>query len=436
MKCRHCACALRDPADRFIDLGSAPPSNAFLRAEDLGRAESCFPLKVFSCPDCRLVQVDEMQRHEALFSADYVYFSSYSPSWLAHAQRYVQRVTRRLALGPASLVMEVASNDGYLLQYMARQRVPCVGVEPTDSTAQVARARGIETIGAFFGQDFARRFASTRRRVDLVLGNNVLAHAPDINDFVAGLREVLAPAGCITLEFPHLLQLVQQAQFDTIYHEHFSYLSLHSVERILRAQGLVVWDVEELPTHGGSLRVWAQHAAHARPVGARVAALRDTEAAAGMLEPAFYRGLQTQAQRIRNELLSFLIEQQRAGRSVVGYGAAAKGNTLLNFAGVRPDLLPYVVDASPHKQGRFLPGSRIPVVGEALLLDTRPDYVLVLPWNLRDEIAAQLAYLRDWGGRIVTAVPSLRVFDGSPTPCADVRQSRPSYPRIAEAQPG
>jgi SAM-dependent methyltransferase len=406
VKCRHCHAAL---ADVFIDLGAAPPSNAFLRDQDLTRPELHFPLKVYTCRDCRLVQVDEVQRHDALFSADYVYFSSFSASWLAHARRYVAEVAARLALGAESLVMEVASNDGYLLQYVQQRGIPCVGVEPTASTARVAREKGIESLEAFFGEAFARRFAGERRQADLVLGNNVLAHVPDINDFVAGLREALAPGGTVTVEFPHLMQLVQQCQFDTVYHEHFSYLSLHTVQRIFAMRGLAVWDVQVLPTHGGSLRVWAQHAANPRPAQASVDAMLRAEAAAGMLEPAFYRGLQRQAERIKDDLLTFLIEAKRTGKTVAAYGAAAKGNTLLNFAGVRPDLLPYVVDASPHKQGRFLPGSRIPVLAEARLRDTRPDYILVLPWNLRDEISAQLGYVREWGGRLVTAVPALRI---------------------------
>ena len=409
MKCRHCATALDEAHDVFIDLGAAPPSNAFLRAEDLGRAEAHFPLKVLSCPECRLVQVDEVQRHDALFSNDYVYFSSYSSSWLAHAQRYVEQAVERLSLGPSSLVMEVASNDGYLLQYVAGRGVPCVGIEPTASTADAARARGIETIGEFFGTAFALRFAAQRRKADLILGNNVLAHVPDINDFVGGFREALTPAGTVTVEFPHLLELVRHGQFDTVYHEHFSYLSLRTVQRIFAAQGLAVWDVERLPTHGGSLRVWAQHQDHARPIEASVAELLREEDAAGMRGAAFYRGLQARADTIKNDLLDFLIVQKRAGKTVAGYGAAAKGNTLLNYAGVRPDLLPFVVDASPHKQGRFLPGSRIPVRGEDALRAARPDFVVVLPWNLKSEIAAQLAYVREWGGRLVTTVPTLTI---------------------------
>ena len=409
MRCRHCATPLDESHDLFVDLGTAPPSNAFLREQDLGRAELHFPLKVMTCPECKLVQVDEVRRHDELFSNDYVYFSSYSSSWLLHARRYVDQVSERLALGPGSLVMEVASNDGYLLQYVAGRGIPCVGVEPTAGTAEVARVKGIETIGEFFGTAFGRRFAAERRKADLVLGNNVLAHVPDINDFVGGFREVLAPGGTVTVEFPHLLQLVRQGQFDTIYHEHFSYLSLRTVQRIFAAQGLAVWDVETLSTHGGSLRVWAGHATNDRPIGPRVAELLREEDDAGMRGSTFYRGLQARADAIKNDLLAFLIEQKRAGRKVVAYGAAAKGNTLLNYAGVRSDLLPFVVDASPHKQGRFLPGSRIPVLGEKTLRRTRPDFVLVLPWNLRTEIGEQLAYVREWGGRLVTAVPALRV---------------------------
>ena len=409
MKCRHCHTALDEVRDVFVDLGTAPPSNAYLREADLAQAETYFPLKVLTCPECRLVQVDEVQRHDAMFSDDYLYFSSYSPSWLKHAERYVAEVVDRLELDANSLVMEVASNDGYLLQYVAQRGIPCVGVEPTASTAVVARAKGIHTITEFFGAEFAKGFKAKQRTADLVLGNNVLAHVPDINDFVAGFREVLSPLGTVTVEFPHLMQLVQQSQFDTVYHEHFSYLSLHTVQRIFASQGLTVWDVQTLPTHGGSLRVWAQHAANSRAVTFNVAEVLAAEAAAGMRGLDFYRGLQARMDAIKNDLLGFLIEQKRAGKTVAAYGAAAKGNTLLNYAGVRPDLLPYVVDASPHKQGRWLPGSRIPVVAEAHLRDMQPDYVVILPWNLRDEIVKQLAYVRQWGGKFVTAVPSLRV---------------------------
>jgi C-methyltransferase C-terminal domain/Methyltransferase domain len=292
---------------------------------------------------------------------------------------------------------------------VAQRGIPCVGVEPTASTAVAARAKGITTISEFFGAEFAKQYKSSQRSADLVLGNNVLAHVPDINDFVAGFREVLSPTGTVTVEFPHLMQLVQQGQFDTIYHEHFSYLSLHTVQRIFESQGLAVWDVQTLPTHGGSLRLWAQHQAHPRAATSRVAKLLAAEVAAGMQGVDFYRGLQARMDAIKDDLLGFLIAQKRAGKTVAAYGAAAKGNTLLNYAGVRPDLLPYVVDASPHKQGRFLPGSRIPVVAESHLRDMKPDFVVILPWNLRDEIVEQLAYVREWGAKFVTAVPRLRV---------------------------
>ncbi len=406
MKCRSCGTPLHDV---FLDLGSAPPSNAFLRAEDLSAPESWFPLRLYTCTRCHLVQVDEVQRHDALFSSDYVYFSSYSRSWLEHAERYVAYTSERLDLGAGSLIMEIASNDGYLLQYVKERGIPCIGIEPTASTAAAARDRGIETIERFFGRAFAEEFATARRKADLVVANNVLAHVPDINDFVAGLAIVLAPEGTVTIEFPHLLQLVAQHQFDTVYHEHFSYFSLHAVQRILGSHGLRIWDVEELTTHGGSLRLWVCHAGAANRETPAVASLLAKEAAAGMLEMSYYHGFQRVADQVKNDFLTFLLNCKRDGKHVVGYGAAAKGNTLLNYAGLRPDLLGYVVDASPHKQGRYLPGSRIPVVAEAKIRDTRPDYVVILPWNLRDEITAQLAYIREWGGKLVTAVPSLVV---------------------------
>ncbi len=406
MKCRFCGTPLHDV---FLDLGSAPPSNAFLRAEDLTAPETWFPLRLYTCTECHLVQVDEVQKHDALFSGDYVYFSSYSRSWLAHAERYVAHATERLGLGPDSLVVEVASNDGYLLQYAKARGIPCVGIEPTASTAVTARKRGIETIERFFGHAFAQEFATVRRTADLVVAKNVLAHVPDINDFVAGLSVILAPGGTITIEFPHLLQLVAQRQFDTVYHEHFSYFSLHTVQRILARHGLRVWDVEELTTHGGSLRLWVCHAGAAQHETPAVADLLAKEAGAGMLEMGYYQGFQHVADQVKNDFLTFLLGCRRDGKQVVGYGAAAKGNTLLNYAGVRPDLLGYVVDASPHKQGRYLPGCRIPVVAEARIRDTRPDFVVILPWNLRAEITAQLAYIREWGGKFVTAVPDLVV---------------------------
>jgi SAM-dependent methyltransferase len=406
VKCRFCATAL---GDLFLDLGAAPPSNAFLGEADLHSPESYFPLRLFTCPSCFLVQVDEVQRHDALFSSGYVYFSSFSSTWLKHAERYVETAVGRLGLGAHSLVVEVASNDGYLLQYVQARGIPCVGIEPTASTAAVARGRGIESIERFFGQEFAREFVASRGAVDLLVGNNVLAHVPDINDFVAGIATALAAEGVATLEFPHLLQLVAQRQFDTVYHEHFSYFSLTTAQRIFARHGLRIWDVEELLTHGGSLRLWACHEGAGHAQCPAVAALLAKEAAAGMSDMNFYRGFQPLADSIKNDFLAFLLECKRDGKHVAAYGAAAKGNTLLNYAGVRPDLLPYVVDASPHKQGLYLPGSHIPVMAEQHLREARPDFVVVLPWNLREEITAQLHYIREWGGRFVIAVPNLAI---------------------------
>lgn len=406
MKCRFCATPL---IDVFLDLGTAPPSNAFLSAEALQAPERWFPLKLYTCAECHLVQVDELQHHEQLFAPDYAYFSSYSRSWLQHAEHYVSQVVPRLGLNADSLVVEVASNDGYLLQYVAVRGIPCVGIEPTTGTAQAARALGIETEEQFFGEAFARDFAGRRGHADLIIGNNVLAHVPHINDFVAGFAALLAPQGVVTVEFPHLLELVANHQFDTVYHEHFSYLSFHTTCRILAAHGLRTWDVELLPTHGGSLRVWACRSDALHVATPAVAAMLAREQAAGMSGMPWYQGFQAVAESVKDDFLGFLLLQKRMGKRVAGYGAAAKGNTLLNFAGVRADLLSFVADASPHKQGRFLPGSRIPVVDEQHLRDTRPDFVVVLPWNLREEITTQLAYIREWGGQFVLAVPDLVV---------------------------
>lgn len=406
MKCRFCSTPLHDV---FLDLGAAPPSNAFLTRETLGAAEAYFPLKLFTCGKCRLVQVDEVQSHTALFDHDYVYFSSFSRSWLAHAERFVATATDELGLDAGSLVVEVASNDGYLLQYVAARGIPCVGIEPTAGTARAAREKGIDTIERFFGEAFARELVATHGKADLIVANNVLAHVPDINDFVAGFATALAPGGSVSVEFPHLMELVENRQFDTVYHEHFSYLSLHTVRAIFAAHGLDVWNVEQLPTHGGSLRVWGSHQG-TREVSAAVAALLDEERVRGMLEDEYYASFQHAADEVKDDFVAFLIEQRRAGRKVAGYGAAAKGNTLMNYAGIRPDLISFVVDASPHKQGRWLPGSRIPVVAEETLRQERPDFVVILPWNLRSEIEAQLSYIREWGGRFVVAVPRLEVL--------------------------
>lgn len=408
MNCRHCAKPL---IKQLIDLGSSPPSNAYLTEASLHAPELWFPMRVLVCDDCRLVQTEDFAAHDALFTEDYAYFSSFSQSWLEHSRAYAAEMIERLQLGTSSLVVEVASNDGYLLQYFAQAGIPCLGIEPTHSTAQAARERGIESIEEFFGVALADQLIEERRSADLIVANNVLAHVPDINDFVAGFARLLKPQGIATFEFPHLLQLITQRQFDTIYHEHFSYLSLLAVERIFAANHLAVADVEILPTHGGSLRVFARHNdCDLGPVSKRVEDLRAQEAAAGMHSAAFYEGLQQQAEDIRDGLLLFLIEAKHKGKRVAAYGAAAKGNTLLNFAGARPDLLPYVIDRNPMKAGKYMPGSRIPIVAESRLFEDRPDYILILPWNLKDEIVAQLAIARDWGAQFVVAIPQLTVF--------------------------
>ena len=406
MKCRFCKTELND---LFLDLGSAPPSNAFLSPAELNEAESYFPLRLFTCRNCFLVQVDEVQKHDRIFSSDYIYFSSFSRSWLQHAENYVNKVVERLGMDGNSLAMEIASNDGYLLQYFKQHEIPCVGIEPTASTAAVAREKGIETIERFFGLRFAEEFIADNAQPDLIIGNNVLAHVPDINDFVAGLAKTISPDGVITVEFPHLLQLVTHGQFDTVYHEHFSYFSFHTVQKIFNANGLRIWDVEELPTHGGSLRLWACLQTAKREQTSTIALLMYKETQAGMLEFAYYLGFQSRADAIKNDFLAFLLECKREGKQVVGYGAAAKGNTLLNYAGIKPDLLPFVVDASPHKQNLFLPGSHIPVRAETIMRELKPDYVVILPWNLQTEIVEQLAYIRDWSGQFVTAIPELKI---------------------------
>lgn len=407
MKCRHCGTELVLP---LIDLGSAPPSNAYLTEQTLRAPEKYFPLRVLVCTECWLAQTEDYAGADELFSADYAYFSSYSTTWLQHAGRYVADMVERFNLNAASHVVEVAANDGYLLQYVKACNIPCLGVEPTTSTASAAREKGIEIVEDFFGVRLARDLVAQGKQADLIAANNVLAHVPDINDFVAGFGILLKPAGVATFEFPHLLRLVSENQFDTIYHEHYSYLSLTAVKRIFEHNGLSVFDVEELTTHGGSLRVYAQRKdSGVREISQRVASLLAREAAAGMATPEFYACFQARANQVKNDFLSFLIEAKRAGKTVAGYGAAAKGNTLLNYAGVRPDLLPYVVDRNPAKQDKFLPGCRIPIVTEGQLKQSQPDYVVILPWNLRTEVVEQLSYIRNWGGQFVTSVPVLKV---------------------------
>jgi len=407
MKCRHCSTLLHLP---LVDLGSAPPSNAYLTETALRAPEKWFPLRVLVCTECWLVQTEDFAQAGELFDADYAYFSGFSTSWLEHCRRYAQAMTTSLGLDASSLVIEVAANDGCLLANFVETQVPCLGIEPTASTAAAARARGVPIVEEFFGTALATRLKAQGQLADLTTANNVLAHVPDINDFVAGFALVLKPQGVATFEFPHLLQLLDHTQFDTIYHEHFSYLSLLAVERIFRSYGLAVFDVEELPTHGGSLRVFAQRAdTGARARSPRVRAVLDREIASGLATPAPYAGFQARTEQVKDALLQFLITAKREGKSLAAYGAAAKGNTLLNFAGVRPDLVPYVVDRNPAKQAKFLPGSRIPIVDEARLRELQPAYILLLPWNLRPELVQQLAYARAWGAKFVTAIPTIAV---------------------------
>ena len=403
MKCRFCQHEL---TYEFIDLVNSPPSNSFLGPEDLNEPEVFYPLKLFVCDKCLLVQIDEYKKSEEIFSDKYAYFSSFSSTWLEHARQYVEMITPRLGLNKESFVVEIGSNDGYLLQYFKNKNIPCLGIEPAKSTADAARDKGIEVVSEFFGTKLAKQLAKEGRKADLILGNNVLAHVPDINDFVRGLKILLKKNGVITLEFPHLMRLIEENQFDTIYHEHFSYLSFRTVTRIFSKEGMVLFDVDELPTHGGSLRIYAGHQEErSKELSVNVEALHGKESAAGMDDLSYYLGFQDKANEVKYELLSFLLAQKREGKKVVAYGAAAKGNTLLNYCGIKKDLIEFVVDASPHKRGKFLPGSHIPVVAEGEIRKVKPDFVLILPWNIREEIIEQLNYIREWGGNFLLSIP-------------------------------
>jgi hypothetical protein len=408
MQCRFCKTELEHV---FIDLINSPASNSFLTAGQLNEPEVFYPLKVYTCANCRLVQVDEYKKSDAIFNSDYVYFSSFSRTWLEHSRKYTDQMVDRFGYDSRSLVIEIASNDGYLLQYFKQKDIPVLGIEPTANTAEVAISKGIGTVTDFFGVRLAKKLAAEGRKADLLLGNNVLAHVPDIVDFVAGMKILLKEDGVITMEFPHLQQLVDNNQFDTIYHEHFSYLSFTTVQKIFGSQGLELFDVEELPTHGGSLRIFARHQQHsALPVTSRVAAMLGKEDAAGMNTLGYYDHFQQKALRVKLDLSAFLIRQKEEGLKVAAYGAAAKGNTLLNYCGIKSDLINFVVDANPHKQGKWLPASHIPVVAEDILRQQRPDYVLILPWNLREEIVRQLEYIREWDGKFVVPIPHLQII--------------------------
>ena len=408
--CRFCAAPLHTT---FVDLGTSPLCQDHVRPEQFNHAEAFYPLHAYVCGECFLVQVGEFVAPAAVFRQDYAYFSSYSPSWLRHAEAYCELVTERFGLTENSLVVEVASNDGYLLQYLVAKGIPVLGVEPAGNVAAAAVLKGVPSLGKFFGSATAREISQSPGLADLLIGNNVLAHVPDINDFVRGLRLALKPSGVVTMEFPHLQQLIAGNQFDTIYHEHFSYLSFWTVERIFAHHGLTIFDVQELTTHGGSLRIYARHQQATAPALATtpaVAELRARELAAGVCELDFYADFAEQARETKRKLLEFLIAAKRAGKTVVGYGAPGKGNTLLNYCGIRTDFLDYTVDLNPHKQGNFLPGTRIPIRNPLHILETRPDYLLILPWNLREEIMTQMAAIRKWGGQFVVPIPEVKVY--------------------------
>jgi len=405
MKCRHCAADLKF---QLIDLGSAPPSNAYLTAISLRRPEKWFPLKVLVCESCWLVQAESYSRASELFNDEYAYFSSFSDAWLEHSKNYVGAMVDRFELNSSSHVVEIASNDGYLLQYVKQRGIPCLGVEPTASTANAARLKGIETVERFFGVELASELVASGKSADLTAANNVLAHVPDINDFVKGFSVLLKPHGVATFEFPHLYQLVTERQFDTIYHEHFSYLSFTTVSEIFQSQGLVVFDVEEIGTHGGSLRVFAQRAdTGEHPITDRVRSMARLEADAGMRQRSFYEGFERDAELAKAKLLNVLVQAKLEGKTVAAYGAAAKGNTFLNYAGVKADLINFVVDRNPAKQGKWMPGSRIPIVDEMHLKREKPTIIVILPWNIKAEVLSQLAYAREWGARFIVAQPQV-----------------------------
>lgn len=408
MNCRFCKNTL---THEFVDLGFSPPSNSYLKASNLNEPEAFFPLRIMVCEKCFLVQIDEFAKHDDIFNADYAYFSSFSISWLAHAKAYTQMMISRFGFNEKSQVIEIASNDGYLLQYFKEQGVPVLGIEPAANTAAAAKAKGIDSVVDFFGIKLANSLVAKGTKADLLLGNNVLAHVPDINDFVGGLKILLNPDGVITFEFPHLLQLIDKNQFDTIYHEHFSYLSLIAVKQIFELHGLDIFDVEEVITHGGSLRIFAKHKEdNTKTISDNIAKMLEKEIKFGLNDLAIYQTYQQKAEKVKNDFTQFLIQAKNDGKKVAGYGAAAKGNTLLNFAGTKKDLLHFIVDASPHKQNKFLPGVHIPVFDEQKIKTEKPDYIIILPWNLTEEISAQLAYIGEWGGKFVVAVPKLRIF--------------------------
>ncbi|MFH0300136.1 class I SAM-dependent methyltransferase [Bradyrhizobium sp. 31Argb] len=407
MKCRHCHAQLQHV---FLDLGHAPPSNAYLSEVQLRAPETTFPLKILVCDTCWLVQTEDYTAADELFSSDYAYFSSTSQGWLRHAKAYCDKITEALHLTRDSFVIEVASNDGYLLKNFVAAGIPCLGIEPTASTADAAEKIGVPVLRAFFGAATATKLAQGGRQADLICGNNVYAHVPDINDFTAGLRIALKPGGTINLEFPHLKNMIACNQFDTAYHEHFSYLSLTAVARIFEKAGLRVFDLEELPTHGGSLRIYGCHQDDPRQTTAAMTAMLAEEKHFGLQDLRLYQAFQQKADKVKNDFLGFLIEQKRASKSVAAYGAAAKGNTLMNYAGLKHDLISFICDAAPSKQNKFMPGSHIPILPPDELARRKPDWVVILPWNISSEVLQQHEQIKSWGGRFVVAVPELKVL--------------------------
>ena len=405
--CRFC----RQPLTHtFVDLGMSPPCQTHIAPEQLNSMEPFYPLHAYVCDSCLLVQLEEFVGPSEIFS-EYAYFSSYSDSWVAHAKRYADHMCQLLALGEKSSVMEIASNDGYLLQHFVARKVPVLGIEPAANVARVAQDKGIRTTVKFFGQQSAREIAAEYGKPDLLLGNNVLAHVPDLNDFVAGMKILLAERGTLTMEFPHLYRLMEQNQFDTIYHEHFSYFSLMTVEKVFAAHGLTLFDVEELPTHGGSMRIYGRHEQDSsRPVSSRLVELRTREQSEGFGTPERYASFTQQVMTTKRDILRFLIEAKAAGKKIVGYGAPGKGNTLLNYCGIRTDFLDFTVDRNPYKQGKYTPGTHIPILAPEAIRDARPDYIFILPWNLRDEIVSSLDYVRGWGCRFVVPIPKVEVL--------------------------
>ncbi len=406
-KCRFCGTSLNHT---FVDLGVSPLANSYLKTEELQRMEPFYPLHVYVCNTCYLVQLPLFQSPEEIFS-DYAYFSSYSDSWLKHANAYTQLMIDRFRFDSQSKVIEIASNDGYLLQYFKEKGIPVLGIEPAKNVAEAAQKAGIPTIVKFFGTQTARELVHEGVQADLLLGNNVLAHVPDINDFLQGMKILLKPNGIITMEFPHLMKLMDENQFDTIYHEHFSYFSFVAVEKICENHGLTIFDVDELPTHGGSLRIYARHTEDdSRPIQEKVFLLRSREKADGFLSLEHYLSFSERVKEIKRNILTFLIEVKRKGKSIVGYGAPAKGNTLLNYCGIRPDFVDYTVDRSPYKQSHYLPGTHIPIYSPDKIKETKPDYVLILPWNIKEEIMEQMSYIREWNGQFVVFIPDVKVY--------------------------